>query len=79
MRVSWIQGGSKDAKTQNLYRHPTLQVSEMVAFGDFKVAGGDLLEGPGIQVPSEKVMCSTLLCRCQEGPGTEPEKVRLDP
>ena len=27
--------------------HPTLQVSEMVAFSDLQVAGGDLLEGPG--------------------------------
>ena len=24
----------------------------------------------GIQVPSQKVMCSTLLCRCQEGAST---------
>ena len=31
-----------------VYQHPTSQVSEMVAFGDLKVAGGDLLEGPGI-------------------------------
>ena len=29
-------------------QHPTLQVSEMDAFVDLKVAGGDLLEGPGM-------------------------------
>ena len=33
----------------DLYQHRNQQVSEMVAFVDFKVAGGDLLEGPGIE------------------------------
>ena len=31
-----------------MHQHPTLQVSEMVTLADFKVAGGDLLEGAGI-------------------------------
>ena len=41
-------GTQKMLRYDELYQHPTLQVSEMVAFGDLKVAGGDLLEGAGI-------------------------------
>ena len=55
-RLAWERRGFRSApklEQSNVVggfrlQHPTLQVSEMVAFGDLKVAGGDLLEGPGI-------------------------------
>ena len=41
---------SEFPKKQNiLYLAPAVQVSKMVAFGDLKVASGDLLEGPAIK------------------------------
>ena len=36
---------------QGIYTRTLQEVSEMVAFADLKVAGGDLLEGAGMNLP----------------------------
>ena len=48
--------------TITIYQHPTLQVSEMEAFVDFNVAGGDLLEGSRYIITRAQWMmiCSTV-------------------